>query len=140
MDEAWKAWMRTAIANRTWAAWKTHWTAAFQEKRELIKLTGTAFNEMANQAEEAQMGDKMVSALDNLANAQPSNATTPSSNWLNPTRLSPKRSSPSRPKSKEFSQSSLLSLPENQPNHPKQAVKGVATGIRKGTVSGMALK
>ncbi|KAL7534865.1 hypothetical protein ACHAXR_006131 [Thalassiosira sp. AJA248-18] len=59
MDEAWKAWMRTAIANRTWPAWKTHWTAAFKEKRELIKLTGTVFNGMANQAEEAQMGDKM---------------------------------------------------------------------------------
>ncbi|KAL7524835.1 hypothetical protein ACHAXR_001954, partial [Thalassiosira sp. AJA248-18] len=56
-------------ANRTWPAWKTHWTAAFQEKRELSKLTGTAFNGMANQTEEAQMGDKMVSALDNLANA-----------------------------------------------------------------------
>lgn len=69
MDEAWKAWMRTPMANRTWAAWKTHWTSAFQEKRELIKLTGTAFNGMANQAEENQMGDKMVSALDNLANA-----------------------------------------------------------------------
>ncbi|KAL7523579.1 hypothetical protein ACHAXR_000242, partial [Thalassiosira sp. AJA248-18] len=69
MEEAWKTWMRTALANRTWAAWKNHWTAAFQEKRELIKLTGTSFNGMANQAEENQMGDKMVSALDNLANA-----------------------------------------------------------------------
>ena len=72
MDEAWKAWMRTALATRTWANWKTHWTAAFQEKRELVQLTGTAFNGMANQAREAQedeMGEKMVSALDNLANA-----------------------------------------------------------------------
>ena len=72
MDEAWKTWKRTAIADQTWANWKTHWTDAFQEKRELIKLTGTAYNGMANQAREAEedvMGEQMVAALDNLANA-----------------------------------------------------------------------
>jgi hypothetical protein len=69
MDEAWKGWMRMPMANRTWPNWKTHWTAAFQEKRELIKLTGSAFNGMANSAQEEEMGTKMVDALDNLANA-----------------------------------------------------------------------
>ena len=69
MEEAWKTWKRVVPANRTWANWKTHWTTSFQEKRELIKLTGTSFNGMANQAHEDEMGDKMVNALDNLANA-----------------------------------------------------------------------
>ena len=51
-----------------WADAVTHWTAAFASKVELTKLTGAAFNGMANQAEE-EMADKMVVALDNLANA-----------------------------------------------------------------------
>ena len=38
-------------------------------KRELIKLTGSAFDGMANSAKEKEMGTKMVDALDNLANA-----------------------------------------------------------------------
>lgn len=67
MDEAWKIWKRVPMAGRTWAAWKVHWTAAFQEKRELIKLTGTAFNGMANQATDQSID--YVGALDNLANA-----------------------------------------------------------------------
>ena len=61
--------MRTAANLRTWPAWKTHWIAAFQEKRELIRLTGITFNGMANQANKDEMGTKMVTALDNLANA-----------------------------------------------------------------------
>ena len=72
MDEAWKTWKRKPLADQTWPNWKSHWTDAFQEKRELIKLTGTAFNGMANQAREAKedaMGEQMMSALDNLANA-----------------------------------------------------------------------
>ena len=69
MEEAWKSWMRTATNLRIWPAWKTHWTSAFQENRELIRLTGISFNGMANQAQEDEMGTKMVAALDNLANA-----------------------------------------------------------------------
>ena len=61
--------MRTLAANRTWPNWETHWTAAFQDKREIVKLTGIAFNRMANSAQEAELGNNMVSALDNLANA-----------------------------------------------------------------------
>ncbi len=69
MDQAWKEWMRTLPAARTWLNWKTHWNVSFQEKRELIKLTGIAFNGMSNNVQEQEMGDKMVTALDNLANA-----------------------------------------------------------------------
>ena len=69
MDQPWREWMRTPAQNRTWNDWKAHWTDAFQEKRELIKLTGIAYDGMANNAEADVMGDKMVTALDNLANA-----------------------------------------------------------------------
>ena len=48
--------------------WKKYWTTHFQERRELSKLTGIAFNGMAHQAEEDAMDEKMISALDNLAN------------------------------------------------------------------------
>ena len=51
-----------------WADAVTHRTAAFTNNVELANLTGAAFNGMANQAEE-EMTDKMVVALDNLANA-----------------------------------------------------------------------
>ena len=69
MDQPWKEWTRQAALNRTWLNWKSHWTTAFQDKRELVKLTGVAFNGMANSAQENKMGDKMISALDNLAYA-----------------------------------------------------------------------
>ena len=69
MDQAWKEWKRTLAANRTWANWKAYWTDAFQEKRELVRLTGIAYDGMANNAQVDEIGDKMVSALDNLANA-----------------------------------------------------------------------
>jgi hypothetical protein len=69
MDQPWKEWKRMIAGNRTWANWKTHWTDAFQEKRELVRLTGIAYDGMANNAQTDEMGDKMVSALDNLANA-----------------------------------------------------------------------
>ena len=51
-----------------WANTVTHWMTAFTSKVELAKLTGATFNEMTNQAEE-EMADKIVVALDNLANA-----------------------------------------------------------------------
>ena len=40
-----------------------------QRKREVVKLTGSYFNNMANSAHEAEFGDKMVDSLDRLANA-----------------------------------------------------------------------
>lgn len=68
LEQEWKAWNAPATV-KTWPNWKTFWTAAFKGKRELIKLTGTAFNNMANSAHEAELGDKMVDSLDRLANA-----------------------------------------------------------------------
>ena len=50
VEDAWKFWMRRPAATKTWPSWKTHWTEAFSEKRELIRLTGKLFNGMANQA------------------------------------------------------------------------------------------
>ena len=69
MEETWKLWKRIPTLQQTWNRWKSHWTAAFHEKRELTKLTGTASFGMANQAREDALGNQMVSALDNLANA-----------------------------------------------------------------------
>ena len=68
LDQEWKFWITPAQA-KTWPNWKTYWTAAFKGKRELLKLTGTAYNNMANSAHENEMGDKMVDSLDRLANA-----------------------------------------------------------------------
>ena len=68
LEQEWKTWHTTAQP-KTWLNWKTFWTAAFKGKRELIKLTGSAFNNMANSAHEAELGDKMVDSLDRLANA-----------------------------------------------------------------------
>ena len=44
------------------------WSGAFLEKRELVRLTGIAYNGMANQAEEMETGNTMLVVLDNLAN------------------------------------------------------------------------
>ena len=70
LDVAWGAWKARAAAGLPmgWANAVTHWTEAFASKVELAKITGVAFSGMANQAEE-EMADKMVVALDNLANA-----------------------------------------------------------------------
>ena len=56
-----------------WTAWKEHWRRGFQTKRELVALTGITYNGMANQAAEQNqaddnIGDRMVNALDSLAN------------------------------------------------------------------------
>ncbi|KAL7523601.1 hypothetical protein ACHAXR_000252 [Thalassiosira sp. AJA248-18] len=54
MEDAWKIWMRRAVPLCTWPEWKRHWTTAFQEKRELVKLTGIAFNDMAKKGTVAE--------------------------------------------------------------------------------------
>ena len=56
--------------------WKSHWTTAFQEKRELGKLAMTPFDGMADAATSADMGNNMITALDNLANAAVQNYNT----------------------------------------------------------------
>ena len=45
------------------------WSGAFLEKRELVRITGIAYNGMANQAAEMDMGNTMVVALVNLSNS-----------------------------------------------------------------------
>ena len=67
MALAWRKWVRTQ--NKTWNLWKRHWTTAFQEKCELGKLATTHFDGMANSAMSADLGNIMITALDNLANA-----------------------------------------------------------------------
>ena len=68
LEQEWKLWNSPTQA-KTWPNWKTYWTAAFRGKCELIKLTGSSFNNMANSAHEAELGDKMVDSFDRLANA-----------------------------------------------------------------------
>ena len=68
MQLAWRDWVR--IPNMTWTLWKIHWTRAFQEKRELQILADVPIDAgFANSATEQKMGNNMVTALDNLANA-----------------------------------------------------------------------
>ena len=67
MQLAWRDWVR--IPNKTWNLWKTHWTQAFQEKRDLEILADVPINGVANAVTKQQMGNNMVTALDNLANA-----------------------------------------------------------------------
>ena len=69
MEVAWREWIRFAQASRSWLGWKQYWTQAFQEKCKLYKLTGTTCDGVANQAVDVEMGNNMVTALDNLANA-----------------------------------------------------------------------
>ena len=68
MDDAWCVWMRLPNDQQTWVRWKTMWSGAFIEKRELVRLTGIAYNSMANQDAEMEIGNTIVMALDNLAN------------------------------------------------------------------------
>ena len=57
MDDAWFGWMQLPNDQKTWVRWKTMWGGAFLEKRELIRLTGIAYNGMENQAVETEMGN-----------------------------------------------------------------------------------
>ena len=68
MDDAWCVWMRLPNDQQNWVRWKTMWSGAFIEKRELVRLTGIAYNSMANQDAEMEIGNTIVVALDNLAN------------------------------------------------------------------------
>ena len=50
MDDVWRVWMRLPNYQQTWIRWKTVWSGAFLEKRELVRLTGIAYNGMENHA------------------------------------------------------------------------------------------
>ena len=69
MDDGWRVWMRLPNYQQTWVRWKTMWSGAFLEKRELVRLVGFVYNGMANQVAEMEMGNTMVMVFDNLANA-----------------------------------------------------------------------
>jgi hypothetical protein len=67
--DAWKEWNRRLDADKTWPNWKTHWTRAFQENRDIRRLTGGTFRHQANSIINDELSEKMVLSLDNLANA-----------------------------------------------------------------------
>ena len=69
MDDEWRVWMRLPNDQQTWVRWKTMWIGAYLGKRELVGLTGIAYNGMSNQAQEMEMVIKMVVALETLANS-----------------------------------------------------------------------
>ena len=68
MDDEWRVWMRIPNDHQTWVQWKTMWSGEFLEKREIFRLTGIAYNGMADQAVDMEMLNTMVAALKNLAN------------------------------------------------------------------------
>ena len=76
MDDAWRVCMRLTNNQQTWVRWKMMWIGDFLEKRELIRLTGIAYNGMANQVADMGMGNTIVVALENLANAAVQNNDT----------------------------------------------------------------
>ena len=61
--------MRLPNDQQTWVRWKTMWSGAFLEKRELVRIVGIAYNGMTNQVADMEMGNTMVVVFDNLANA-----------------------------------------------------------------------
>ena len=66
--DSWKEWNRIPRANRTWLAWKTHWTRAFEEQKTIQRLTGGEF--LANSTthtRDDELANQMVTSLDNLA-------------------------------------------------------------------------
>ena len=67
MDDAWHVWKRLPNDQQTWVQWESMWSGAFIEKWELLRLTDIAYNSMANEAQEIEMGNTMVVAIDNLA-------------------------------------------------------------------------
>eukprot|EP00804_Cyclotella_cryptica_P020406 CCRYP_012624-RA/>CCRYP_012624-RA protein AED:0.67 eAED:0.42 QI:0/0/0/0.75/0/0/4/0/921 len=66
---AWKEWNRRPDAEKTWPNWKIHWTRAFQENRDIRRLTGSTFRHQANSVINDDLSKNMVLSLDNLANA-----------------------------------------------------------------------
>ena len=50
MDDVWRGWMWLPNYQQIWTPWKAIWGGTLLEKRELIRLTGIAYNGMTNQA------------------------------------------------------------------------------------------
>ena len=43
LTQAWREWRRLPAAQHNWLNWKTHWTTAFNEQRDISCLTGGTF-------------------------------------------------------------------------------------------------
>ena len=77
METTWREWKIIEVdpaQASDWSAWKEHWKSRFQTKCKLVALIGISYNGTANQAAEQDqadnnIGDRMVNALDSLANA-----------------------------------------------------------------------
>jgi hypothetical protein len=69
MTLAWREWKRWPIAKHTWPNWKTHWTAAFAEMRDINRMTAGESPFGANAAKEEVHACQIATSLDNLANA-----------------------------------------------------------------------
>jgi hypothetical protein len=69
MTLAWREWKRWPIAKHTWPNWKTHWTAAFTEMRDINCMTAGESPFRANAAKEEVHAHQVATSLDNLANA-----------------------------------------------------------------------
>jgi hypothetical protein len=69
MELAWREWKCQPLIDQTWNNWTTHWTAAFAETRDINRMTdgNRAFAHQA--ATEAKQAARMVTSLNNLANA-----------------------------------------------------------------------
>eukprot|EP00804_Cyclotella_cryptica_P025455 CCRYP_017202-RA/>CCRYP_017202-RA protein AED:0.33 eAED:0.21 QI:0/0/0/1/1/1/3/0/788 len=65
---AWREWRRTLAADQTWANWKTDWTHALQENRNIQKIT-CGRGAFAGKSMERDLANQLVNGLDNLANA-----------------------------------------------------------------------
>lgn len=70
LTQAWREWRRLPADQHTWLNWKSHWTAAFNEQRDISRLTGGTIMSQANAAvDDTQWSSQMITSLDNLANA-----------------------------------------------------------------------
>ncbi|KAL7479399.1 hypothetical protein ACHAW6_005131 [Cyclotella cf. meneghiniana] len=70
LTQAWCTWKHLPANQHTWLNWKHHWTAAFNKQQDISRLTGGTVMSQANAAvEDAQWSSRMISSLDNLANA-----------------------------------------------------------------------
>jgi hypothetical protein len=76
MTLAWRKWKRHPFPDHTWPNWKSHWTAAFAEMRDINRMMAgdTAFG--AKQAAELKQAQQMASFLDNLENGTIQKNTT----------------------------------------------------------------
>ncbi len=69
MTMAWCKWNHCAIADHTWPNWKTHWTAAFTEMRNINHMTAGEAAFGTNAAEKEHQACQITASLNNLPNA-----------------------------------------------------------------------